>query len=59
MQVILRAMKKYGIMLADNGSSWFISGKPDSRWNDGNLHTLGQLLGSNFEAVDATVLRMN
>src|SRR5262245_34984775 len=58
-QVILRAMKKYGIMLADNGSAWFISGKPDPRWNDDNLHTLGQLLGSNFEAVDATVLRID
>ena len=54
-QVILRAMKRYGIMLADNGSAWYISGKPDPRWNDSNLHTLGQLLGSNFEAVDATV----
>ena len=53
-QVILRAMKKYGIMLADNGSAWYISGKPDPRWNNDNLHTLGQLLGSNFEAVDAT-----
>ena len=58
-QVILRAMKKYGIMLADNGSAWYISGKPDNRWNDSNLHTLGQLLGSNFEAVDATVLRID
>ncbi|MEQ1761471.1 MAG: Ig-like domain-containing protein, partial [Vicinamibacterales bacterium] len=58
-QVILRAMKKYGIILADNGSSWFISGAPDSRWNDDNLHRLGQLLGSNFEAVDATVLRVS
>jgi hypothetical protein len=58
-QVILRAMKKYGIMLADNGSAWYISGKPDTRWNDDNLHTLGQLLGSNFEAVDATVLRID
>ena len=58
-QVILRAMKKYGIMLADNGSAWYISGKPDPRWNDDNLHTLGQLLGSNFEAVDATVLRID
>ena len=53
-QVILRAMKKYGIMLADNGSAWYISGQPDARWNNDNLHTLGQLLGSNFEAVDAT-----
>jgi hypothetical protein len=58
-QVILRAMKKYGIMLADNGSAWYVSGKPDARWNDDNLHTLGQLLGSNFEAVDATVLRVD
>ena len=58
-QVILRAMKKYGIMFADNGSAWFISGKPDSRWNDDNLHTLGQLLGSNLEAVDATVLMID
>lgn len=58
-QVILRAMKKYGIMLADNGSAWYVSGKPDARWNDDNLHTIGQLLGSNFEAVDATVLRVD
>ena len=58
-QVILRAMKKYGIILADNGSAWYISGKPDPRWNDDNLHTLSQLLGSNFEAVDATVLQIS
>ena len=58
-QVILRAMKKYGIILADNGSAWYISGKPDPRWNDDNLHTLSQLLGSNFEAVDATVLQVS
>lgn len=58
-QVMLRAMKKYGIIMADNGSAWFISGKPDSRWNNSNLQTLGQLLGSNFEAVDATVLMID
>ena len=58
-QVILRAMKRYGIMLADNGSAWFISGQPDSRWNNSSLQTLGQVLGSNFEAVDATVLRID
>jgi hypothetical protein len=58
-QVILRAMKKYGIILADNGSSWYISGAPDARWNNSNLHTLGQLRGSNFEAVDATVLMVD
>ena len=58
-QVILRAMKTYGIVLADNGSAWFISGAPDPRWNDDNLRTFGQLLGSSFEAVDATVLRID
>ena len=58
-QVILRAMKKYGIILADNGSAWYISGKPDSRWNDTNLRSFSRLLGENFEAVDATVLRID
>ena len=58
-QVILRAMKKYGIILADNGSAWYISGTPDPRWNDDNLHRLSTLLGSNFEAVDATVLQIS
>ena len=58
-QVILRAMKKYGIIMADNGSAWYISGKPDPRWNNDNLQRLSQLLGSNFEAVDATVLRIS
>ncbi len=58
-QVILRAMKKYGIILADNGSAWFLSGKPDERWSNSNLATLGGLLGSNLEAVDATVLRIS
>lgn len=58
-QVILRGMKKYGIILADNGSAWYISGKPDPRWNDNNLHQFSRLLGSNFEAVDATVLRID
>jgi len=58
-QVILRAMKKYGLILADNGSAWFISGKPDERWNNDNLATLSRLLGSNLEAVDATVLQLS
>lgn len=58
-QVILRAMKKYGIILADNGSAWFISGKPDPRWNSTNLQTFSTLRGEHFEAVDATVLRID
>jgi hypothetical protein len=51
-QVILRAMKKYGIILADNGSAWYISGKPDERWNNSQPVTLSGLL-ARTEAVDA------
>jgi hypothetical protein len=51
MQVILRAMKKYGLILADNGSNFFISGAPDPRWNDNDLNTLKQIKGSNFEVI--------
>jgi hypothetical protein len=58
-QVILRAMKKYGMILADNGSAWFISGAPDSRWNNSNLATLSGVHGSDFEAVDASIFMVN
>lgn len=51
-QVILRALKKYGMMLSDNGSAWFLSGVPDERWNNSDLNALRSVLGSNFEAVD-------
>ncbi len=51
-QVILRAMKRYGMIVADNGSNWYVSGAPDPRWNDANLATLRQIKGSDFEAVD-------
>lgn len=51
MQVILRALKKYGMILADNGSNWFISGGPDPRWNDDELNTLKQIKGPSFEVV--------
>jgi hypothetical protein len=49
--VILTALKRYGMIVADNGSPWYITGAPDPRWNDDNLHTLGQVPGSAFEAV--------
>ena len=55
-QVILRALKKYGMFLADNGSSWFLSGAPDPRWDDNELHQLGRLTGADFEAVDESAL---
>jgi hypothetical protein len=53
MQVILTAMKRYGIILADNGSNWYVSGAPDSRWDNDMLHLLDDLTGNDFEAVDA------
>ena len=56
MQVILRAMKTYGIILADNGSPWYISGAPDARWNNDMLHKLDALTGNDFEAVDTSKL---
>jgi len=58
-QVILRAMKKYGIILADNGSSWFLSGAPDPRWDNDQLRELKQLTGDDFEAVDISSLMQN
>ncbi len=58
-QIILRALKKYGMMLADNGSSWFISGATDSRWDNTDLHALTQLHGSDFEAVDVSPLAVS
>jgi len=58
-QVILRALKKYGMFLADNGSSWYLSGVPDPRWSDDELHQIQQLHGSDFEAVDETSLMVD
>ena len=51
MQVILRALKKYGMIVADNGSDWFLSGVADARWNDTEVNALKQLHGSDFEVV--------
>lgn len=51
-RVILQALKTYGMMVADNGGDWFISGAPDARWNDAELNTLKQVVGSNFEVVN-------
>jgi IPT/TIG domain len=50
-QVILAAMKKYGMIMADNGSSMFISGAPDDRWDNNDLHILGNVIASDFEVV--------
>ena len=58
-QVILSALKKYGMILADNGSNWYISGVPDSRWDNDVLHELAGVTGSAFEAVDESSLIIN
>jgi hypothetical protein len=58
-QVILNAMKKYGLMMADNGSSMYISGAPDSRWNNSDLHLLGGVATSDFDVIQMTPLYTN
>lgn len=50
-QVILTALKKYGMFVADNGSNWYVSGAPDPRWNNSELSTLRNVPGSAFEVV--------
>jgi hypothetical protein len=56
-QAILRALKHYGMILADNGSRWYLSGAPDERWDNDDLHLLQtRVHGSDFEAVDASSL---
>jgi hypothetical protein len=54
--VIAQAMKTYGIILADNGSSWYITGAPNKGWNNDDLHSLGRVKGSDFEVVDTSKL---
>ena len=53
-RVLLQAMKTYGMLLADNGSAWYVSGAPDPRWNDTVMHALNQVHGSDFEVVNTT-----
>jgi hypothetical protein len=58
-RVILQALKDYGMFLADNGSSIFLSGMPDERWDNDDLHTLQQIRGSDFEAIDESGLMID
>ena len=53
-QVILNALKKYGMIMADNGSNMFLSGAPDDRWDNTDLHALGQVKASDFEVLAAS-----
>ena len=57
MQVILRAMKRYGMILADNGSPWYFQGVSNVHWDDDELNQLKSLHGRDFEVVDTSSLR--
>ncbi len=55
-RVVAQALKTYGMILADNGSPWYISGAPNPRWSDDELHQLDALTGRDFEVVDTSSL---
>jgi hypothetical protein len=56
-RIVLQALKDYGMILADNGSNWYVSGAPHPKWSNDQLHTLHRVPGSAFEVVDASKLR--
>jgi hypothetical protein len=56
-RVVLETLKRYGMIVADNGSNWYISGAPDPRWDNDDLHSLGRVQGKDFEVVDTSHLR--
>jgi hypothetical protein len=56
-RIVLTALKRYGMIVADNGSSWYVSGEPNAHWSNDDLHTLGRVPGSAFEVVDTSSLR--
>jgi hypothetical protein len=55
-RIVLRALQRYGMIVADNGSDWYVSGAPDPHWNNDDLHSLGGVTGGNFEVVDTSSL---
>jgi hypothetical protein len=56
-RIVLTALKRYGMLVADNGSDWYITGAPNKGWSNDQLHTLGRVTGSDFDVVDTTSLR--
>ncbi len=59
-QVIITALKRYGMMIADHGTNWYLSGVPDERWDNDDLHTLAVAIqGSDFECVDVSSLMIS
>jgi hypothetical protein len=55
-RIVLRALQRYGMLVADNGSDWYVSGAPNRGWNNDDLHSLGGVTGNNFEVVDTSSL---
>jgi hypothetical protein len=55
-RIVLQALKTYGMIVADNGSSWYISGAPSPHWSNDDLHSLGRVVGADFEVVDTSSL---
>jgi hypothetical protein len=55
-RIVLQALKEYGMILADNGSNWYVSGAPHPKWSNEQLHTLHRVPGSAFEVVDVSSL---
>lgn len=55
-RIVLQALKTYGMIVADNGSNWYISGAPNPGWSNDDLHTLGRITGADFEVVDTSSL---
>jgi hypothetical protein len=53
-RVVATALQRYGMLLADNGSNWYLSGAPDPKWDNDDLRALKQLQGSDFEVVDTS-----
>jgi hypothetical protein len=58
-RVILTALKRHGMFVADNGSAWFVTGAPDPRWDNEDLHLVGAIHGTDFEAVDESSLMLD
>ena len=55
-RVVLTTLKRYGMILADNGSPWYLTGSPHANWNDDDLHALGAIFGDDLEVVDTSGL---
>jgi hypothetical protein len=55
-RIVLEALKRYGMIVADNGSDWYVTGAPSPGWSNDDLHSLGRVKGADFEVVDTSSL---